>query len=195
MAELGKSWGIGPDVALGHSLGEYVAACIAGVRASKRRTETGFRPSAPDQALPEGGATAAVFRAGTVGGGGSETISGPVVNCGFERTRKRLSSLARRHAYPSCFLLWKSWGSNQTSIRVAAFHSPLIEPMIEGSECCEKGSLFVPRVSNRVQRHGRVCESPRNRHTGILASPYSIDRAFRRCDDDCSDKGRHIPGS
>jgi acyl transferase domain-containing protein len=31
LAELWKSWGIEPDAVLGHSLGEYIAACVAGV--------------------------------------------------------------------------------------------------------------------------------------------------------------------
>ena len=31
LAQLWKSWGIQPDVVLGHSVGEYAALCVAGV--------------------------------------------------------------------------------------------------------------------------------------------------------------------
>ena len=39
LARLWQSWGIEPDVVLGHSVGEIAAACVAGVM----RMETGLR--------------------------------------------------------------------------------------------------------------------------------------------------------
>ena len=31
MAQLWKSWGVEPDAVIGHSTGQYIAACLAGV--------------------------------------------------------------------------------------------------------------------------------------------------------------------
>ncbi|WP_008319224.1 type I polyketide synthase [Leptolyngbya sp. PCC 6406] len=64
LAELWQSWGIRPGAVIGHSVGEYVAACVAGVM----DLEAGLRLVAQRaklmQSLPEGGGMVAVFADG-----------------------------------------------------------------------------------------------------------------------------------
>ena len=48
ISELWKSWGISPGVVLGHSVGEYVAACIAGVYSLADGLRSDRRPRPAD---------------------------------------------------------------------------------------------------------------------------------------------------
>lgn len=75
LANLWRSWGIAPTVVMGHSVGEFAAACIAGVLP----LEDGLRLIAERarmmQSLPHGGLMAAVF-------GNAAQVSAAIETCG-----------------------------------------------------------------------------------------------------------------
>ena len=130
LAKVWQSWGIQPAVVMGHSVGEYVAACLSGVFS----LEDGIRLIAARgrlmQALPAGGAMLAV-RA-------SETLAADAI-----RPYQNVVSLAAVNG-PSNVVIsgkvevleflhaaLKQSGVSCTPLSVShAFHSPLMHPML-----------------------------------------------------------------
>ena len=61
LARLWQSWGIEPDVVLGHSVGQYAAACVAGVFSLTDGARLMAERGRLFGSLPEGGRMVAVF--------------------------------------------------------------------------------------------------------------------------------------
>jgi acyl transferase domain-containing protein len=150
LATLWRSWGIEPDVVLGHSVGEYVAACVAGVF----DLEEGLRLIAARgrlmQALPRDGAMLAVHAA--------EDLVAPLL----ERQRG-LASIAAINgprdvvisgatdAMDAIAAELKSAGVTTRRLVVShAFHSPLMEPMLEDYRRVAETVTFRPPVANLI---------------------------------------------
>ena len=151
LAALWQSWGIRPTRVLGHSVGEYVAAHVAGVF----DLETGLRLLAARarlmQALPAGGemvaARLSAQEAEALLAGESRVslaaLNGPksVVLSGDAKDLARL-----------CAALSERGVGYQRLTVSHAFHSPLMEPMLEAfaaqAEAMSYRAPVLPLVSN-----------------------------------------------
>ncbi|MFE7447933.1 type I polyketide synthase, partial [Streptomyces chartreusis] len=122
-----RSWGMAPEAVLGHSVGEFAAAHTAGVFELPDAVRLVAARARLMQALPEGGAMAAVeiAEAGLSGhlpeGAVLAAVNGPtsVVVSGTEAAVDAVVEWAREE------------GRRATRLRVShAFHSPLMEPVL-----------------------------------------------------------------
>ena len=139
LAETWKSWGIEPTWTMGHSVGEYAAACVAGVFSLEDGLKLIAARGRLMQQLPAGGAMVALMTepeqviaaiAGLESKVSVAAFNGPkqVVISG---DRAALESIVARFEAEKVRAIW---------LQVShAFHSPLMEPMLEefGRICAE----------------------------------------------------------
>ena len=131
LTQLWSSWGVVPSVVLGHSVGEYVAACVAGVFSVEDGLKLIGHRGRLMQALPREGSMAVVFAGEEavreVLGGQEWAVSVAAVNgprsCVISGRTEVVEELVRG---------FEAQGVDTRELRVShAFHSPLMEPMLE----------------------------------------------------------------
>src|SRR5262249_55573703 len=131
LAELWKSWGIEPQVVLGHSVGEYAAACVAGVFSLEDGLKLIAARSRLMQALPRDGEMLAILAPEAAVARVIEpyaqsvaiaSVNGPenIVISGKAEDVRRVGETL------------EASGARIVKLTVShAFHSPLMEPMLE----------------------------------------------------------------
>ncbi|HTI27341.1 MAG TPA: SDR family NAD(P)-dependent oxidoreductase, partial [Kutzneria sp.] len=138
MYRLVQSWGITPDFVAGHSVGEIAAAHVAGVLSLEDAKKLVSARGRLMQALPAGGAMVALQASedeiALVDGVGIAAVNGPqsVVISGDEA-----ACLAIKATFDAR-------GRKTTRLKVShAFHSPLMEPMLDEFRQVVAGLVFA----------------------------------------------------
>jgi len=131
LAQLWLSWGVKPDFVLGHSVGEYTAACVAGVFS----LEDGLRLIAERgrlmQALPAGGEMAVIF-AGEHQVTAALTSYPDQVSIAASNGPQNTVISGRAPDVQNIVGLFQAEGIRTQFLTVShAFHSPLMRPMLD----------------------------------------------------------------
>ena len=134
VASLWRSWGVEPSVVMGHSVGEYAAACIAGVF----DLEDGLRLIAERarlmQQLPRDGLMAVVFAPQTSVQDQLRTDDTEVAIAAVNGPRNTVIS-GKAGAVRAYVADFEAAGIKSQVLNVShAFHSPLLEPMLDEFE-------------------------------------------------------------
>ncbi|MBS9534283.1 SDR family NAD(P)-dependent oxidoreductase [Mycobacterium sp. M1] len=168
LARLWQSWGIQPDVVLGHSVGQYAAACVAGVFSLEDGARLMAERGRLFGSLPEGGRMVAVFADSTAVenaaagfprlsvaayNGPNTVLSGPEedldqVVAALEDEGIRCSRLETSHA----------------------FHSELLEPVLDDFQA------YAAQLSFAVPTLPLIC----NRTGTVLTAETPLDARYWR---------------
>ncbi len=145
---LWESWGIKPDAVMGHSVGEYAAACVAGIFSLSDGLKLIATRARLMQALPQDGEMVAVFASVARVASAIQpyaekvaiaTINGP----------KNIVISGKRQAVEAVTSSLRAEGIATKKLQVShAFHSPLMEPMLGEFEQVAKDVTYSsPRIT------------------------------------------------
>lgn len=148
LAELWNSWGIVPSIVVGHSVGEYAAACVAGVFSFEEGLALIAERGRLMQALPAGGAMAAIFadeaRVASMIKGMERRLAIAALNAPEETVvsgdADALAEVLERATRD---------GVESKALEVShAFHSPRLDPMLDALETrAATVTHAAPRIS------------------------------------------------
>ncbi|MFB1483788.1 SDR family NAD(P)-dependent oxidoreductase [Corallococcus sp. RDP092CA] len=144
LATLWRSWGVEPTEVAGHSVGEYVAACVAGVFSLEDGLRLVARRGRLMQALPRDGAMAAVFTDEATVAEAVRPHARELAIAAVNGTRDVVLS-GRRETLQQVLVELDRRGVRSQPLNTShAFHSPLMEPMLAAFEQAAAQVAFSP---------------------------------------------------
>jgi acyl transferase domain-containing protein len=164
--QLWKSWGVEPSAVLGHSVGEYVAACVAGVFSLADGLELIAARGRLMQTLPSGGAMAAILA-------GPQQVSEAIATWGNRISIAALNGPRNtvisgdEQAVEAALARLSSAGIDGQRLEVShAFHSARMEAMLDefervaGSISYQRPKLaWSSNVTGRIMSSEEVCSA------------------------------------
>ncbi|NMF62568.1 polyketide synthase (plasmid) [Brasilonema octagenarum UFV-E1] len=130
LVELLRSWGIKPSVVMGHSLGEYVAACVAGVFSLEDALKLVVERSCLMQSLPQDGEMAVVFASHAQVLAAVQPYVQDVAIAAVNGPQNIVIS-GKREAVNEAIATLQAQGVKTKNLKVShAFHSPLMQPIL-----------------------------------------------------------------
>jgi len=147
LSELWRSWGVTPTFVLGHSVGEYVAACLAGVFSVEDGMALIIERARLMQAQPGGGRMVAVLAPVETVRAALAPFAARVAIAAVNAPRQTVIS----GAGPEVEKLLQRFAADGVKTKELvvshAFHSPLMDPMLDGFEqAAAKVALAAPRL-------------------------------------------------
>jgi acyl transferase domain-containing protein/acyl carrier protein len=163
LSELWRSWGIVPDVVMGHSVGEYVAACVAGVFSLADGLKLVAARGRLMQSLPPGGGMAAIMASESVVSEQIVGYAGELSIAAINGPRQTVIA-GRLNALEAVLAACEGLGIETRRLPVShAFHSPLMEPILdEFTEIAEQVTYrpatlaLVSNVSGELIAHDQL---------------------------------------
>jgi acyl transferase domain-containing protein len=144
LSELWASWGIRPRMLMGHSVGEYVAACVAGVFSLGDAIRLIAERGRLMQALPSGGSMAAISASPDVVAAAVAPHAGRVGIAALNGPQHIVIS-GEQDAVQAVTADLQGKGIRTTPLAVShAFHSHLMEPMLATFERVARQVAFAP---------------------------------------------------
>jgi acyl transferase domain-containing protein/SAM-dependent methyltransferase len=148
LSQLWRSWGVEPAFVLGHSLGEYAAACVAGVLSLEDAARIVAHRGKLADGLPPGGAMATIFAREDVVLGELAKTAGAVTIAAYNGPEHFVVSGPRAHVEAILSRL-EGAGVRVKMLRISwASHSPLIEPILPAFRQTLSTARFeAPRIA------------------------------------------------
>jgi amino acid adenylation domain-containing protein len=146
--QLWQSWGIAPTTVMGHSIGEYVAACVAGVFS----LEDGLKLIAAQgrlmQSLPEAGSMVAVFASEDIVREAVQAHSRNVAIAAINAPNNLVIS-GESSVIETIVASFLSQGIETRNLPFShAFHSPLMQPILaEFEKVAQQISYSLPHLN------------------------------------------------